>query len=132
MRHVSLLMLSVWGVLALLGHSGTHALADWLGVCCHVDTGAAEPGRPDSQHHCRHCSHAADAAAPQVPDSAVPGSHDSENCRLCEWFFGWHAQVPTICQLLPAECLVWVQEFAGAGRTEIESVPAVSRGPPLA
>lgn len=136
MRLVSLIMLPVWGVLALLGHSGTHALADWLGVCCHVETGISEVdsrGSADEGHFCTHCARmhgAAAGAKDQQP--ADPPVHDSKNCRLCEWLLSWQPQVPPATPTLPEQAWELLQRVVEVRQVQFQAVPAVSRGPPVA
>lgn len=139
MRVVSLIMLPIWSVLALLGHSGTHALADWLGVCCHVETGVSdvEPGeQPGGRHVCQHCTrtygpHDSDPVSKDQQPVQSP-AHDSKNCRLCEWLLGWQPQVPPSSPALRAESWELLQRIIEVQRVSCQSIPAVSRGPPVA
>jgi hypothetical protein len=75
MRFVSLIMLPIWGVLALLGHSGTHALADWLGVCCHTETVSAEleSGESESGRGHKGCVHCAQISSCCSEDLRIRG-----------------------------------------------------------
>jgi hypothetical protein len=136
MRLVSLIMLPVWGVLALLGHSGTHVLADWLGVCCHVETGVADVDSRDSadeEHFCTHCARMHGAAAqPKDGPPAAPPAHDSKNCRLCEWLLSWQPQVPPSTPTLPEQSWELLQRVVDVRQVQCQAVPAVSRGPPVA
>ena len=138
MRFVSLIMLPIWGVLALLGHSGTHALADWLGVCCHTETvsselesGESESGRGHAG--CVHCARSRHAAAKSQDSQPAPSSsHDAENCRLCDWFLCWNAQAPSACQSIPVDFCVPVNPIPDVLSADSRSIAAVSRGPPRA
>lgn len=138
MRFVSLIMLPIWGVLALLGHSGTHALADWLGVCCHLETVSAEleSGEIESgQTHrgCVHCARSRGAAAEPLDSQPAPSSsHDAENCRLCDWFLCWNAQAPSACQSPLVDSWVPVKPVPEVVSVDSRSIPAASRSPPLA
>jgi len=136
MRLVSLIMLPIWGVLALLGHSGTHALVDWLGVCCHVETGVSDAESldvADAGQFCAHCARthgAATGAKDQQP--ADPPAHDSKNCRLCEWLLSCQPQVPPATPTLPEQSWELLQRVVDVRQVQFQAVPAVSRGPPVA
>ncbi|MFO0977560.1 MAG: hypothetical protein U0996_14260 [Planctomycetaceae bacterium] len=103
MRTFRFLLLIVWSAVALLGHSGIHALAEASGVCCSAEQ--AEIGstqghtqhRHSHEHSSCHHEHSHESTAPE--HGKGHHSHDSANCRLCDWFlkigssFHWVAQV---------------------------------------
>jgi len=139
------LLLIHWGVLALLGDPGTHALADCLGVCCHVQTlagrGADLSGKPAGHAVCQHClqhhgslSGAAEKAAGSGNcggESDGHSQHDLANCRLCDWFLKFTPQglsaEPCVQQLPTETFVVSVSVIIVSAAVP----PARSRGPPI-
>ena len=129
MRIVTFIMLPVWGVLALLGPTGLHALADSLGMCCHVQTSVDSETAAGSDHSdCDHCARARSAKGDQNAP-ASPG-HDSSNCRLCDWFLCWNAQSPGDVVVLSLPPAVMRDVVGDPGVVETRLITPVSRGPP--
>jgi hypothetical protein len=129
MRFVTFIMLPVWCALALLGQSGLHALADQLGMCCHVGTSdSAGTDAKDDHSDCVFCLRA--RASENAGESPGPAKHDASNCRLCDWFLCWNVQSPAGVSVLQFSLLsfqdVCIELTAASGRP----ITAVSRGPP--
>lgn len=138
-------LLIYWSVLALLGHAGTHALADCLGVCCHVQTQAGRDahlsGKSAGHADCQHClqhrrsqSEAAEKAAGSEDcggESDGHSRHDAANCRLCDWFLKFTPQglsAEPCVQPLPTVTFV-VSVSVSAVSAAVP--PTRSRGPPI-
>ena len=146
------LLLIYWAVLALLGHAGTHALADYLGVCVHVDTQDPESARADavggdklqggtSHTGCQHClrhqrkqwpaADVADNCAEERSDhSGSHSGHDAANCRLCDWFIKFTPQGLSVqpC-LLPVPTELF-SDTVLVNPISVAVPSARSRGPP--
>lgn len=145
-------LLIYWSVLALLGHAGTHALADYLGVCVHVETQdaatvpsgvvAGKVGRSVSGHAgCQHClrqQRKLSAAAGVSGDcgqgtndhSGSHSGHDSANCRLCDWFLKFTPQGLSEQPCLLPEPTVVFSDIVSVDLISAAAPPARSRGPP--
>lgn len=145
------LLLIYWCALALLGHAGTHAVADYLGVCVHVDTQdakttqaavAGQAGARAASGHagCQHCQRhqgkslaagAAGACAGGRSDqSGSHSGHDAANCRLCDWFLKFTPQGLSVqpC-LLPVPTVVF-SDIVSVNPVSAAVPSARSRGPP--
>ena len=135
MKAVRLLLLNVWVVLALLGHSGTHALADWLGVCCHVVPAVTKPGVGShvgcACHAHRTSSPAGSESCPKVPaDHRSGDTHDPENCRLCDWFLKFQPQAVSLVSVSFLYAVDWVPAWVDAEVAPQQICSPSSRGPP--
>ncbi len=129
MRLVTLIMLPIWGVLALLGPVGVHALADGLGICCHVQTSENSGTVAGSDHSdCDHCKRARSAKGDQ--QAPVSPGHDSSNCRLCDWFLCWNAQSPDDVLVLSLAPAVMRDVLGDLVVVESRLITPISRGPP--
>ncbi|MFN9238249.1 MAG: hypothetical protein ACK6D4_26790 [Planctomyces sp.] len=153
------LLLIYWCALALLGHAGTHAVADYLGVCVHVDTQdakttqaavAGQAGARAASGHaaghaaghagCQHClrhqgkSLAAGAAGAcaggRSDQSGSQSGHDAANCRLCDWFLKFTPQGLSVQPcLLPVPTVVF-SDIVSVNPVSAAVPSARSRGPP--
>lgn len=139
MRILRSLLLSVWCAVALLGHSGIHALGEFSGVCCSVEHPAHQDCSSDEHRHehahrspaCHHHGHSHNNATDPADEPDQP-SHDSENCRLCDWFlkignsFHWVARIVSTEQIAVYSDRSMAREFGDA-------LPLpLTRGPPAA
>lgn len=149
------LLLIYWSALALLGHAGTHALADYLGVCVHVDTQdakttqaavAGQAGARAASGHaaghagCQHCQRhqrkplgagaAGDCTEGRSDQSGSHSGHDAANCRLCDWFLKFTPQGLSFqpC-LLPVPTVVF-SDIVLVNPVSAAAPSAKSRGPP--
>lgn len=135
MTSVRFLLLFVWSVLALLGHSGTHALADWLGICCHVTPTATAVGA-DAGVRCacqRHATqrHSTDAHCPIPKSEQEPeDTHDPSNCRLCDWFLKFQPEPCSAATVSLLHTVDWVPVFRVPEAIPARVCEAASRGPP--
>jgi hypothetical protein len=135
MTSVRFLLLFVWSVLALLGHSGTHALADWMGICCHVTPTATAVGA-DAGVRCachRHATpHRSSASHGSDADSKQNSSdtHDPSNCRLCDWFLKFQPECFSPAAVSLVRCIDWVPVFRVPEAIPARVCDASSRGPP--
>lgn len=153
------LLLIYWSALALLGHAGTHAVADYLGVCVHVDTQDAKTtqaavtgkagarvasghaaGHAAGHAGCQHClrhqgkSLAAGAAGAcaggRSDQSGSHSGHDAANCRLCDWFLKFTPQGLSVQPcLLPVPTVVF-SDIVSVNPVSAAVPSARSRGPP--
>jgi len=143
------LLLIYWSALALLGHAGTHAIADYLGVCVHVDTQDASSGqsrqageRAASGHSgCQHCLRqqrkllsaagaAVDCTERQSEPSGSHSGHNAANCRLCDWFLKFTPQgLSEQPCVLPVPTVVF-SDVVSVNPVSAAVPPARSRGPP--
>ncbi|GDX92854.1 hypothetical protein LBMAG46_28620 [Planctomycetia bacterium] len=145
------LLLIYWCALALLGHAGTHALADYLGVCVHVDTQDARTtqaavtglagARVASGHAgCQHCLRhqrkplaagaAGDCAGGSPDRSGSHSGHDAANCRLCDWFLKFTPQGLSVQPCLLPVPTVAFSDIVSVNPVSAAAPSARSRGPP--
>lgn len=143
MRLLRSLLLIVWCAVAMLGHSGIHRLAELSGACCSADHAS---GQHCSSHHGQdvdhhghahahghahglHHSHSHDDSTAPDDKSESP-SHDSDNCRLCDWFLKIGSSFHWVAQIISTEQIaVFSDRSAAREFGDVLPLP-LTRGPP--
>lgn len=135
MRILRSLLLMVWCGLAMLGHSGIHALAEFSGGCCTLDesySGIHRHGDGNAHSHAHaNCQHHGHSHSKDSDDSSnCPSSHDSQNCRLCDWFLKIGSSFHSVAQVEAFE-QVTILSAPSSARPFGDSLPLpLTRGPP--
>lgn len=139
-------LLIYWSVLAFLGHAGTHALADYFGICCHVDAETAfvstesAAGIQTGHEGCSHCQRRQAVCGSPVGGGSSDGSdqggpaggtHDSANCHLCDWFARFTPADLALQHCLSPLPVAKAVQFPVLLTCSAEVPTERSRGPPL-
>jgi len=154
-KFISLLLIANYGLLAVLGHAGLHALSGAYGSCCHhheassaaaghdhggcchtADGGSGERECPFEAHRRKQSSseesvRLTDAGCP-VEAGDGPQKHDSRHCRICEWHVKASAACFELAGLTVSPAVTPRDDIPETIASSAFSLSACSRGPPLA
>jgi hypothetical protein len=146
LKITSTILLFLWGLIAVLGPAGLHALAESCGVCCVKDSVRCNPCSRSHQknvdqrsHDCcsssshghKTASHSSEAERHHGKESA-PCSHDAGNCLICDWYMQCQSTSLTFVQVINEAAFEYQVPVACSHRVVCIALPASSRGPPLA